>query len=49
MTISRQERQLQEKRREENRHQRQVRRNQIIFAVFSVFLIVSMLISLIRF
>jgi hypothetical protein len=30
-------------------HQKQVRRNQIIIAVFSLFLIVSMLLSLIRF
>ncbi len=47
--MSRQERQIKEKQREESYHQRQVRRNQIIFAVFSAFLILSMLISLVRF
>ncbi len=33
---------------EQRQHQRTLRRNQIIFAVFSAFLIVSMLISLIH-
>ncbi len=47
--MSNQERQLREKQRAENLHQRQVRKNQIIFAIFSAFLILSMLISLIRF
>ncbi len=47
--MSNQERQLREKRQAENLHQRQLRRNQIIFAIFSAFLILSMLISLIRF
>ncbi len=47
--MSNQERQLREKQREEHQHQRQLRRNQIIFAIFSAFLILSMLISLIRF
>jgi hypothetical protein len=46
--MSRQERQIREKQQADSSHQRQVRRNQIIFAVFSAFLILSMLISLIR-
>ncbi len=48
MSMSRQERQLQEKQREEKMHQKQVRRNQILFGILSVFLILSMLISLIH-
>ncbi len=48
MSMSRQERQLQDKQREEKMHQKQVRRNQILFGILSVFLILSMLISLIR-
>ncbi len=48
MSMSRQERQIREKKQAENLHQRQVRRNQIIFAIFSAFLILSMLISLIH-
>ena len=46
--MSRQERELREKQQAANVHQRQVRRNQIVFAIFSAFLILSMLISLIR-
>ena len=46
--MSREERRMREKQQEENLHQRQVRRNQIILAIFSAFLILSMLISLIR-
>jgi len=46
--MSRQERQLREKQQSENTHQRQMRRNQVIFAIFSAVLILSMLISLIR-
>jgi hypothetical protein len=46
--MSRQEQQLREKRQSDSLHQRQVRRNQILFAIFSAFLILSMLISLIR-
>ncbi len=48
MSMSRQERQLRDKQREDAQHQRQVRRNQVIFAIFSAFLILSMVISLIR-
>ncbi len=48
MSMSRQERQIHEKKQAENLHKRQVRRNQIIFAIFSAFLILSMLISLIH-
>ncbi len=48
MSISRQERQLREKQQAENLHRRTVRRNQVIFAIFSAFLILSMLISLIH-
>ncbi len=50
--MARQERAVREKPRmdyEQHQHQRQLRRNQIIFGVLSVFLILSMLISLIRF
>lgn len=46
--MSRQERQQREKQRAESLHQRQMRRNQILFAIFSAFLILSMLISLIH-
>lgn len=48
MSLSRQERQALEKQRESNQHNRQVRRNQIIFGVLSVFLILSMLMQLIH-
>jgi hypothetical protein len=47
--MSNQERQIKEKQRTDSLHQRQLRKNQIIFAIFSAFLILSMLISLIRF
>lgn len=49
--MARQERAIKDKSRqdyEERLHQRQLHRNQIIFAVFSGFLILSMLISLIH-
>ena len=46
--MSRQERLIREKQQADNLHQRQVRRNQIIFAIFSAFLILSMLITLLR-
>jgi len=46
--MSRQERQIREKQQADNLHQRQVRRNQIVFAIFSAVLILSMLISLVR-
>jgi hypothetical protein len=46
--MSRQERQLHEKQQSNALHQKQLRRNQIIFGVLSVFLILSMLISLIH-
>lgn len=48
MSVSRQERQSREKLRDDNLHKRQVRRNQIIFGIFSVFLILSMLLQLIH-
>jgi hypothetical protein len=46
--MSNQERQLRERARDEANHRRQVRRNQIIFGILSAFIILSMLISLIR-
>ncbi len=46
--MSRQDNRIREKQQADTMHQRQVRRNQIIFVVFSAFLILSMLISLIR-
>lgn len=48
MSVSRQERQAHEKMRENNLHKRQMRRNQIIFGVLSLFLILSMLLQLIH-
>ncbi len=47
--MSRQERSIREKQQEDKLHKRLLRRNQVIFAVFSAILILSMLISLIRF
>lgn len=46
--MSQQERRAQEKARQDSMHQKQMRRNQVIFAIFSVFLILSMVISMIR-
>lgn len=46
--MSNQERRVQEKARQDSIHQKQLRRNQVIFAIFSVFLILSMVISLMR-
>lgn len=48
MSASRQERQAREKIREETLHKRQIRRNQIIFGILSVFLILSMVLQLVH-
>lgn len=45
--MSRQERELREKQQTENTQKRNLRRNQVIFAVFSAILIVSMIIQLV--
>lgn len=46
--MSRMERQAQEKARVDIEHRKLVRRNQIIFAVLSIFLILSMVLSLVH-
>ena len=48
MAVSRQQRQAHEKERENNLQKRQLRRNQIVFGILSLFLILSMLLQLIH-
>ena len=48
MSASRQERQAREKMREESLHKHQLRRNQIIFGILSIFLILSMVLQLVH-
>lgn len=47
--MARQERQVSKSHQPVDYHQRQVHRNQVVFGILSVFLILSMIISLFRF